>query len=291
MLVLILTVFVMKPKYQATALIRPNAMSSATSGLAGIAAAVLGSSSALGSLAPVLGAGGGSGGNGPSYHDPQELIAITQSFAFTDSLLAENHLETKIAKPRSGLRLRLLGPRPRWKLYKIMGKRYDCEFDVRTGNLTMTFIHRDPMLARFILDQYVSRLRGQLRKAELQSARLAIKSLEDEAERSADSVLRAQLYGILAQEFEFEKTAEMNADFAFEVIEAPVVPSVPYAPWRIIDPLAVGFLLSLIIVAYLFLHDRYVSLKRDMDLAAERAIPLASGMDQQSLARFNRVAT
>jgi hypothetical protein len=264
--VFIITMFVMKPRYQATALIRPNAQAGATAGLAGLAAMVLGGSSSGGGLSSMF--GGGGGGNGPSYHDPQELIAITQSFAFTEALLADNHLESKIAKPRRGLMLRLRGPRPRWKLYKIMSRRFYCDFSVRTGNLTMTFIDRDPALARFILGQYIDRLRAQLRKEELESTKLAVKSLEDQAERSADSVLRAQLYGILAQQFELEKTAEMNADFAFEVIEAPVVPSTPYAPWRIIDPLAVGFLLSLIIVAYLFLRDRYVSLKREMDLVA-----------------------
>ena len=228
-----------------------------------------------------------------------------QSFAFTDSLLAENQLESEVKEPRTGLALWLLGPvgrdsqvvsrlaprsglahwllgpRTRWKLYKIMGKRFDCDFSMRTGNLTMTFIDKDPRLARFVLQQYIDRLRNQLRNQEVHYSKLAIDSLEDEAARSPDPMLRAALYGIVAQELEQEKTAEMEADFAFSVIEAPMVPDERYSPWRIIDPLAAGVLSFLAALGYLYFSDRYRGLKREMDLASKAPMSPELGPAQE----------
>src|SRR5215471_10761014 len=85
--VLLMTTLVMTPAYQAQAIIRPNTQEG--SGLSAIAGTLLGGSATSGgSISSLLGGGGLTGTPGAG-HDPEELIAILQSFAFTDSLLAE----------------------------------------------------------------------------------------------------------------------------------------------------------------------------------------------------------
>ena len=264
--VLILTTCVVLPKYQATALIRPNQQQA--SGLAGLASAVLGNgSSSGGGLSSLL----GGSSSGITTHDPQELIAIMQSFAFTDSLIADNHLASRISNSTSSLILWLRGARKptRWKLYRMVSKRFDCDFSLRTGNLTMTFVDKDPVLARFILHQYIDRLRDQLRKQDVQDSKLAIKSLEAQARSTSDPLLSSELYVTLAQQMQQEEMAEMSADYAFEVIEAPVTPDEIYSPWPFVDTLVALVVCSLILLAYLYGVDRYRRLRRSFMLASE----------------------
>jgi hypothetical protein len=264
--VFILTTRLMVPKYQATALLRPNQQQS--SGLAGLAGAVLGStsSSSGGGLASLL---GGGNGNGITTHDPQELIAILQSYAFTDSLVSDNHLASKITRKRNGLILWLLGPHhpTHWKLYRIMSRRFDCDFSVRTGNLTMSFVDKDPALARFVLKQYVDRLRSQLRKQDVQESRVAVQSLEAQAHGTSDPVLAAQLYGLVAQQLQQEGSAQMSADYAFEVIEPPVVPDEVYSPWPLLDMSAAVVVSFLALLFFLYAKDRFRSSHREVIMA------------------------
>jgi hypothetical protein len=217
-----------------------------------------------------------------------------QSYAFTDSLVRDNHLAPKITKKRSALMLWLRGPRhlTRWKLYKVMSHHFDCDFSIRTGNLTMTFIDKDPDLARFILRQYIDRLRSQLRREDVQASKVAIKSLQEQAKSSSDPMLSAQLYLTISQQMQQEGTAEMSADYAFEVIEPAVVPDEVYSPWALIDTLAALVVSALTLLIYLYAKDRYRRFKRDVILASdELARSSPNGASESSHQTPNRATS
>lgn len=275
-IVFVITFFIMTPKYQAQAIIRPINNQGPGGALSNLFGSALGAFSGSGGgsgpgLSSLFSSLGGSAGN----HDPQELIAIMQSFAFTNSLIADNHLESKIIKKHGALRVWLIGaPHPsRWRLYKIMSRKFDCDYSMRTGNLSVTFVDTDPKLARFTLEQYVDRLRDQLRNEDVRDARAAVDSLKEETERSTDPLLRDALYEIIAEELRQQKIAQLDADFAFEVIEPPVTPDEPYSPWRFIDMFAAGVLSFLALVAYLYFRDRYHRSTRKINLTAREQIP------------------
>jgi len=81
-----------------------------------------------------------------------------------------------------------------------------------------------------VLGWYLEALRERLRSQEVQSAALAAKSLEDEISRTSDSLLQSQLYELLARQIQREKLSQVEADFAFKVIEPPVVPDAKFSP-------------------------------------------------------------
>jgi hypothetical protein len=73
-----------------------------------------------------------------------------------------------------------------------------------------------------------------------------------------------------------EGSAEMSADYAFEILEPPVVPDLVYSPWAWIDTFATMVLSALALLIYLYVKDRYRRFKRDVILASDAAIPSSS---------------
>ncbi|MFZ0657273.1 MAG: hypothetical protein WAM05_01045, partial [Candidatus Binataceae bacterium] len=65
---------------------------------------------------------------------------------------------------------------------------------------------------------------------EVQAASSAVASLQDEIRETSDALLQNQLYELVARQIQREKIAQVQADFAFKVIEPPVVPDNYYAP-------------------------------------------------------------
>ena len=59
--------------------------------------------------------------------------------------------------------------------------------------MTLTFIDKDPELARSILNLYIDRLRDQVRAQTVRDNKAAERSLEQEAAKATDPLLRDQL--------------------------------------------------------------------------------------------------
>ena len=69
-----------------------------------------------------------------------------------------------------------------------------------------------------------------------------------------------------------EGMAEMSADYAFEVIEAPVTPDEIYSPWPFVDTSVTLVVCFLILSMYLYARDRYLRLKQNLMLASEASL-------------------
>jgi hypothetical protein len=235
----VVTTFLMTPYYRATALLRPVAVQSSESLLQGI----------VGGPAEVFGTMLGM--SDAEAARAQEYVAILRSYQFTLALLDSKGLATEIDPPRASFLGRIMGAQKvaQWQLYSLMQKRFDCEYDRLTGNLTLHFIDPDPMRARQILGLYIENLRSKVRTEEVRSADAAIQSLTDEARSSPDTLLQAQIYELLAHQIQREKLARVNADFAFEVIDPPVVPDKPFTPRVVLDSV-LSAVLALFLLAF-----------------------------------------
>jgi hypothetical protein len=252
-LVFVLTEFVMHKKYQAQAMIRP--VSGDSSGLSGL----LQSTGLMQGNSTI-----GNGIAGPP--DPNELVAILQSYSFTTSMVEQEHLTPRLLKGSRSLSnlipfLSKGTPTP-FSMYRLMSSRFDCDFSIRDGNMTLTFIDKDPELARTILDLYISRLRNQVRAQTVRDTKAALSSLEEEVVRTADPLLRDSMYQLIALQMQQVKTAKANSDFAFTVIEPPFVPPYPYAPSVILDTLVAGVLVSFMAFCGLVVRDYLPRLRR-----------------------------
>lgn len=239
----VVTKFLMTPYYRGTALLRPVGEQSSESRLQGI---IEGGVGAFGTML-----GGMSDAEGERA---QEYMAILRSYQFTLALLDSKGLATEIDPSRASFLNRIMGTGKltKWQLYSLMQKQFDCEYDRLTGNLTLHFLDPDPMRARQVLRLYIESLRNKLRTDEIRSADAAIQSLTDESRSSPDTLLQAQLYELLAHQIQRTKLAQVNADFAFKVIDPPVVPDKPYLPRVVLDSVLSAALVLFLVTLSLF---------------------------------------
>jgi len=214
--------FYLQKQYRATAVLMPVSKQLGMSSGGGLAAMMGG-----GGLADIL----GGSFEGESEKNAQEYMSILGSVTFTISL-AERHREvTDFAiDANEGER-----PSSQWKLYKSINGNFSSDYDFRTGNLSLFFMAKTRDEARRILEYYIDDLRDKLRTREVQNAALAVASLREEVNRTSDSLLQGQIYELVASQLQRQKLAQVQADFAFTVIEPPVVPDRPYRPQVLID--------------------------------------------------------
>lgn len=229
----IVTKFIMTKWYRAEAIIRPVTQGAVQGRLAGL----------LGGLGGLGGAGGlGAAVLGSESGNPaSEYMPVLKSFDFSIQLIAGHglgpHLDTHGWSLFGGV-----PADPNWVRYRIMRKRFDCEFSIRTGNLTLYYQDPDRAMAGKVLGYYISDLRELLRREEIHDTTEAIASLRDEAKQTADSLLQTQLDEMLARQIQQQKLAQVEADFAFKVLQAPTTPDKPYRPKVLLDCVLAGML-------------------------------------------------
>jgi len=215
-------------------------------------------------------------GVGQSEATAQEYTSILDSYAFTAALIKNRNLKDELTR---GLReTRAVSD---WKLYRMMSGRFSAEYDRKSGNLKLAFESNDPEQARRILSFYIDSLRERLRGETVNRASVAITTLEGELGKTGDSLLRNQFYDLIARQIDRQKLAEVQADFAFSVIEPPVVPEQPFRPRRRLDALLAGLFSLVFVVIIVSIYEA----ARGAQLGSRRIderLPEQSGIRSES---------
>jgi len=179
----------------------------------------------------VDGLGGGiasilEGGSADTVTLAERYTAIMNSYAFTTDLVNKYHLEHNIV----GARTPNAPTVTKWSMHTMISDRFSTEYDYKSGNLTLFFLDPSPAEAQRVLGFYLDSLRDKLRNEEVQAGASAAASLEEEVRKSSDALLQTQLYELMARQIQRQKIAEVQSDFAFKVVEPPVVPDNYFAP-------------------------------------------------------------
>lgn len=225
--------------YRATAVLRPIATPAVENRIAGVLGGLGGGVGGLGGLAATLGAGGSS--------DADEYIAILGGFQFNVNMAERHRLSAELLKP--GLVGLLFGSQPKdpnWAIYRALRQRFECDYSLKTGNITLYFQARRRREADKILGYYIGDLRDLLQAREISGASSAIASLEAEAQTTPDALLRTELYGLVAKQVQRKKMAQVEADFAFRVLDPPAASDRPYRPRVMLDMFLAGMLALLV---------------------------------------------
>ena len=221
--------------YRSAAVVRPIATPAIESRIAGVLGGLGGGLGGLGGIAASLGAGGN--------NDAEEYIAILRGFHFNVNLAQHHKLSDELLKP--GLISVIFGLKPKdpnWAIYRALEKRFDCNYSTTTGDITLYFEARGRQNANRILGYYIDDLRDLLRQREIDGAAAAIESLKAEAGSTADAVLRTELYQLEAKQVQRKKMAQVEADFAFRLLDPPAASDEPYSPRPALDSVAVALL-------------------------------------------------
>lgn len=219
--------------YRASAIIRPVSMPAIQSQMVGISG---------GGLASRLSAFAFYFGSSESSSEANEYVTMLRSVTF-NVYLARHH----------DLVGRALGIDPShgakdsdWALYRTMRKRFNCKYAFNTENITLRFEARGRREAETVLGYYIDHLRELLRAREISDANAAITSLEGEAASTPDPLLRVQLYELVARQIVRKDTAQVQADFSFQVLDPPTAPDKPYRPRVLFDSLLAAVLAMLV---------------------------------------------
>lgn len=229
--------------YRANAVIRPISTPAVESRIAGFLGGMGGG---LGGLAASLGAGGN--------NDAEEYIAILQGFQFNVGLVARHHIAELFKPGRMTLFFAPTPWDPNWMTYRILKKRFDCEYSIKTGNIALAYEARNRRDAETVLGYYIDDLREVLRAREISGAAAAINSMEAEARTTPDAVLRSELYDLIAKQVQRKKMAQVEADFAFRVLDPPAASDKQYRPAVALDSLLVALLTVLTLTALIVLR-------------------------------------
>ncbi len=215
----LVTKFLAIRSYRAMAIVRPTPKLASQGKLAGLVVP-----DSFGSFAGLMG--------GHAADEAAEYSTILQSFVFTNALIDSHH----VAQRPAGVSfnpLSYLGSGesdPQWQRYRQMESRFSCDYSAKTGNITLYYEDRSAADAQRILGYYIDDLRDQLRRREVQDATAAIDSLKAEAASESDYLLQTQLYELIARQTQQLALAQVQADFAFTVLEPPIAPRRAYRP-------------------------------------------------------------
>jgi hypothetical protein len=211
----------------------------------------------VGEIASMLGAAGDQ-----TDMKAEEFISTVESYDFITALIERDNLGPHLDATRSRLS-RLLFPHPsNWSRFKLMLGRIDADYSARTGNLTLRYEDNDPQNAAKVLGLIVTALREKVQRRELETAHAAAASLLEEADRSADALLRSQIYLMAADQIKQEKLAQINADFAFFLIQSPVSPDRPSRPSVVVSMLLTGMLTLIGLILAIALLDQLEQLRQ-----------------------------
>jgi capsular polysaccharide biosynthesis protein len=213
--------------YQAIAIIKPMTPQQTAGHLQG----VLGGAN-LGMLGDLVGS---------QYNSDaaQEYITILTSFSFVTAMVERHHLEAEVLPPGKsypGLDAR------QWATYRIMLGRLRCDYSVKNSSIALGFEDPSRERARRILGYEIDDLRERLRSREVRNAADAVASLNQQVKKISDTFLVREIYELIATQIQRQQLAEIEADFAFTVLQAPVSPDLPIRPQVLVNTLGAGFI-------------------------------------------------
>jgi len=179
----------------------------------------------------------------------QESLTILRSFTFNTQVALRHNLSDELLrdideKPKTPRKLQM-------RLFDVLRTRFSVDYSMQAHDLSVHFIDRDPIRAQEILQYYLTDLRELQRQDAIKNAGAAIESLEKEASSTGDSLLRENLYALVARQVQRQKLAEVEADFAFKILEPPISPDRPYSPRASINCLVMMMLTPLLMIVYL----------------------------------------
>ncbi|MHB8381108.1 MAG: Wzz/FepE/Etk N-terminal domain-containing protein [Candidatus Binataceae bacterium] len=226
LLSLVVTMIVMPKTYRAISILRPQPKAAMQNRLAGL----------LGGFGGTIGGAAGLLGGGPGSPEAQEYMTILNSFAFSIAMVDRHGLGKRFFRGGETPLINAFGDSdPRWRAYHRLQRRFSCDYSLKTGNITLYYQARSAAGAERMLGYYVDDLREKLRGRAVREATSAVDSMRAEARITSDSLLQQQLYELIAKQMQQLKLAQVQADFAFTVLEPPIASDKAYKPMVALD--------------------------------------------------------
>lgn len=247
-----------RPYYSATVLVQPNTESSSPLGSLGELA------SQMGSLSSLVGAGMHLGGDAEAKE--QNYMAVLSSRGLAMKFINQYDLMPELFPGRwnpVSHQWKALDPSPASRvrstvsraLARISGdegwrppssqpttsqalKAFDrictIKSDRVTGMVKVSFELRNPEESAQWANEYVALANAEIRDRIIARATLALKYLNDQAANTNVTELKSAIYMLVQQRLEEVVSAKSQPDYAFQIIDKAMVPTVRSSPQRVL---------------------------------------------------------
>lgn len=140
--------------------------------------------------------------------------------------------------------------------YRIFESDYEISEDPRTGLLTVLMRHESPVLAKQMVEWVVEDINAQMRDRAIAEAQRSIRYLKEEIATNSLKDLESMLYRLVQSQTERLVLARARPEYAFRVIDPPVIPEQPSTPRRKLIVL-VGIVLGIALGSGISLFRRF----------------------------------
>jgi len=194
--------------------------------------------------------------NPNSDSNTQEAIAILKSRALVDQFIADKNLLPILFNERWDAK------NGRWESqestildlfegvptandgYERFNKKIRrVEEDRRSGLVTLTIEWSNPEQSAQWASELVNRANALLRSTAIERSQKSLSFLQEQAKKSTEIEVRQAIFKLIDSELKREMFAQVNEDYAFKVIDPPVVPEKKLRPKRSLFAI-LGFLIG-----------------------------------------------
>jgi len=140
-------------------------------------------------------------------------------------LAAVKPADKKKSKKIEGVPDEMDGLRALDKLVKINKNKKD-------NFISISVQHQDPDVAAAIVGHYLAALNDHMSQEAIRVATINKKYLEEQLSQTTDPLIQQKLYSMIAQQIETSMMAAVKENFAFKIIDPPLVPDQKLKPKR-----------------------------------------------------------
>ncbi len=105
--------------------------------------------------------------------------------------------------------------------------------NIKENIITITVDYHDPAMAAKMVEYFLTTLTDHMSSEARRVATINQKYLEEQLQQTADPLIKQKIYNLIAQQLETSMMAEVKENFAFKVIDPPMVPDKKVKPKRI----------------------------------------------------------
>jgi len=185
--------------------------------------------------------------SGPSSPMATEVVSLLKSNTLRERIIKRYNLlklffeddYEELKKEKNENELLWMGLRRFDGITKVNFKQKDNTIEIVVG-------YKDPKIARDLVNYTLAELTDYMSIEAKRVAETNKKYLESQLENTADPFIKTKLYTLIAQQLETAMMAEVKENFAFKVLDAPMIPDKRSKPKRKLMVL-IAFVVSLFI--------------------------------------------
>jgi uncharacterized protein involved in exopolysaccharide biosynthesis len=127
----------------------------------------------------------------------------------------------------------------------------------KSNTITIAVDWEDPAIAAKIVEYFLTTLMDYMSAEAKRVAIVNQKSIEQEIIRTADPMIKQNLYTMIAQQIQTSMMAEAKENFAFKIIDPPKVPDLKYKPKRALMAI-IAFIAALFLSVFIAFMKEYI---------------------------------